>query len=56
MAFQDWGLSQYGIAYGKETDAALYEKRSRAWTPLFNKNIGLILPKKENGEWLHTVH
>lgn len=53
-AFQDWGLSRMALRMGKKSDAALYEKRSRAWTPLFNKNIGLILPKKENGEWLHT--
>ena len=53
-AFQDWGLSRMALRMGKKSDAVLYEKRSRAWTPLFNKNIGLILPKKENGEWLHT--
>ena len=28
------------LRMGKKSDAALYEKRSRAWTPLFNKNMG----------------
>ena len=36
-AFQDWGLSRMALRMGKKSDAALYEKRSRAWTPLFNK-------------------
>lgn len=53
-AFQDWGLSRMALRMGKKGAAALYEKRSHAWTPLFNKELGLILPKKKNGTWLHT--
>ena len=45
-AFQDWGLSVWHCVWKEKSYAALYEKIC-AWILLFNKNIGLILPKKE---------
>lgn len=53
-AFQDWGLSRMAKKMGKKSDAIQFEKRSHAWTPLFNKELGLILPKTKSGKWLHT--
>ena len=52
-AFQDWGASRMAARLGKHSDARMFEKRSRAWTPLFNVEQGLVFPKKRNGEWLH---
>ena len=52
-AFQDWGASRMAARLGKHSDARMFEKRSRAWTPLFNAELGLVFPKKRNGEWLH---
>ena len=52
-AFQDWGASRMAARLGKHSDARMFEKRSRAWTPLFNAEQGLVFPKKRNGEWLH---
>ena len=52
-AFQDWGASRMAARLGKRSDARMFEKRSRAWTPLFNAEQGLVFPKKRNGEWLH---
>ncbi len=31
----------------KHSDARMFEKRSRAWTPLFNAELGLVFPKRE---------
>ena len=52
-AVQDWGASRMAARLGKHSDARMFEKRSRAWTPLFNAELGLVFPKKRNGEWLH---
>ena len=52
-AFQDWGASRMAARLGKHSEARMFEKRSRAWTPLFNAEQGLVFPKKRNGEWLH---
>lgn len=52
-AFQDWGASRMAARLGKHSDVRMFEKRSRAWTPLFNAELGLVFPKKRNGEWLH---
>lgn len=52
-AFQDWGLSRMAKRLGKTADAREFERRSHAWTPLFNRKLGLILPKRANNEWVH---
>lgn len=53
-AFQDWGLSRMAKRLGKTSDAIEFERRSHAWTPLFNKEEGMILPKTKDGKWMHT--
>lgn len=52
-AFEDWALGQMAKAIGKQKDYRYYNKRALGWHNSFNKKIGLIMPKKENGEWLH---
>ena len=46
-AFQDWGASRMAARLGKHSDARMFEKRSRAWTPLFNAELGLDFRKRE---------
>ena len=53
-AFQDWALSQMAQGLGKKKDAKYFLRRSEGWKKLYNADEGLIFPKKENGEWLHT--
>lgn len=53
-AFQDWALSQMAQDLGKKKDARYFLRRSEGWKKLYHAGEGLIFPKKENGEWLHT--
>lgn len=39
---------------GKKKDSKYFLKRASTWPTLFNEEAGLILPKDENGKWLHT--
>lgn len=52
-AFQDWALGQMALKMGKKRDAAYFDKRSHGWQSLYCPQVGLILPKKANGEWVH---
>lgn len=52
-AFQDWGASRMAKRLGRKSDTKMFEQRSKAWVPLFNQELGLILPKQRNGQWLH---
>ncbi|MDO4163262.1 MAG: GH92 family glycosyl hydrolase [Bacteroides sp.] len=53
-SFEDWALGQMALSLGKKKDANYYAKRSSAWPASFHTGIGLMLPRKENGEWVHT--
>lgn len=53
-SFEDWALGQMAKAMGKQKDYHYYHKRASGWSNSFHKTIGLIMPKKENGEWSHT--
>lgn len=53
-AFEDWALAEMAEKMGKRSDANYYHKRANGWSSAFNKELGLILPKKEDGAWLHT--
>jgi len=53
-AFQDWALSQMAQGLGKKKDAKYFLRRSEGWKKLYNADEGLVFPKRENGEWLHT--
>jgi predicted alpha-1,2-mannosidase len=53
-AFQDWSLGQMAQRMGKKKDAAYYDRRSHGWTALFNKEVNLVMPKDDKGNWLHN--
>lgn len=53
-AFEDWALAEMAAKMGKKKDFAYYHKRSSGWDNSFNKDLKLILPKKADGNWLHT--
>lgn len=53
-AFEDWTLGNMAEEMGWKKDAAYYHKRAGGWMSSFNPQVGFILPRKENGEWLHT--
>lgn len=53
MGVSGLGSEPHGGALGQEGRRREFERRAHGWTPLFNAEQGLILPKKQNGEWLH---
>lgn len=53
-AFEDWALAEMAAKMGKKSDYNYFHKRATGWPASFNKELGLILPKKADGEWLHT--
>ncbi len=52
-AFQDWGLSRMAARLGRKADAKEFERRSHGWKVLFDKESGLVYPKRRDGSWLH---
>lgn len=52
-SFEDWALGQMAKAMGKSKEYRYYNKRASGWSNSFHKTIGLIMPRKNNGEWLH---
>lgn len=53
-AFEDWALAEMAAKMGKKSDYNYFHKRATGWPASFNKELGLILPKKADGEWVHT--
>lgn len=53
-SFQDWSLSQMALKLGRNRDYREFSRRSESWKNIFNQNLNLLLPKKEDGTWLHT--
>ncbi|MDR2951146.1 MAG: GH92 family glycosyl hydrolase [Prevotella sp.] len=52
--FEDWALAEMASKMGKEKDYSYFHKRAMGWPNSFNRDLKLILPKKEDGSWLHT--
>jgi predicted alpha-1,2-mannosidase len=52
-AFQDWSLSQMAKKLNKKKDYNAFLRRSKTWPILFNDELGLVLPKDANGNWMH---
>ena len=52
-SFQDWGISQLALKLGKIEDYQFFINRANGWKSLFNKELGLILPKNEKGTFIH---
>lgn len=53
-AFEDWALSHMARKLGKSKDARRLEERSRGWRKCMHPEIKLLLPRREDGSWLHT--
>ena len=53
-SFEDWTLGQMAKTLKKYKDEKYYTKRATGWPASFHPGIGLIMPKKADGEWLHT--
>lgn len=52
-AFEDWALSQMAEKLGKDDDAQYFLKRSQGWKSLYHPEFGLLMPRKEDGQWMH---
>ena len=53
-SFEDWALAEMAAKMGAKKDYTYFHKRSMGWPASFNKDLGLILPRKADGKWLHT--
>jgi len=54
-AFEDWALGQMAADLGKDKDASRLEKRSTGWKTLYHDKVGLLMPRKQDGSWLHDL-
>lgn len=52
-AFQDWALSQMAQKMKRKKDAAYYLKRATNWESLYHSELGLLMPKRKDGTWMH---
>lgn len=53
-AFEDWALAEMAYKMKKTGDYKYFHERSSGWHKSFNKDLKLILPRREDGSWLHT--
>ena len=51
-AVGDWGVAQAAKKLGKQEDYNEYLKRGKYYEQYFDKELRLIRPKLDNGEWL----
>lgn len=51
-AVDDWGIAAMAKKMGKETEAELFERRSRYYRHYFDSEIGFIRPRNADGSWL----
>ncbi|MEY3001435.1 MAG: hypothetical protein RL648_1649 [Verrucomicrobiota bacterium] len=50
-AYQDWALSQFAMALGREEDAALYGSRALNYRNLWNAELGWMWNREVDGSW-----
>lgn len=50
-AYTDWCLAQLAAQLGKADDAALFERRSKAYRNLFDPEKGWFRPRSADGAW-----
>ena len=53
-AFEDWSLGQMALKMKKQREAKYFQKRSMGWKASFHPELKLMIPRSENGDWLHT--
>lgn len=52
--FEDWALSRMALKMGKNRDALRLASRTTGWRKCIHPELNLLLPKCEDGSWLHT--
>jgi predicted alpha-1,2-mannosidase len=50
-AFDDWTIARMSEEMGRNTEAALFEKRARFWRNNFNPSDGFVEPRLEDGTY-----
>lgn len=53
-AFEDWALSRMATRMGKHKDARRLMARTTGWRKCIHPELHLLLPRREDGNWLHT--
>ena len=51
--YDDWATAQMAGELGKTDDYQLFEKWSRNYVNLWNKDQQFFMPKDDNGNWIH---
>lgn len=54
--YDDWSIAHVARKLGKQDDAEMLVKRSRNYRNYFDKSVGFMRPKLENGEWTSPFH
>lgn len=52
--FEDWALSRMAERMGRHKDAEALMARSKGWRECIHPELHLLLPRQEDGSWLHT--
>lgn len=52
FAYEDWCMGQFAKGMGKEQDYEKYNKRSFNYRNVFDKSVGWMRPRNEDGSWL----
>ena len=52
--FEDWALSRMARRMGRKKDADRLEARTTAWRKCIHPDLRLLLPRREDGSWLHA--
>jgi len=52
-SYDDWATGQMAMELGKTEDYKLFQKWSRNYINLWNKDLMFFMPKDENGKWIN---
>lgn len=50
-AYQDWCISQFAEALGKDDEAKMFQERSNNYKNIWNKELGWMVPRNYDGSW-----
>lgn len=53
-AFEDWALAEMAAAMGERRTADYFHRRAAGWKASFHNGLKMILPRRDDGSWLHT--
>lgn len=53
-AYDDWAIAQLAKALDKTEEYQYFAKRSQAYKTLFDKNVGFMRGKNQQGEWVEN--